>query len=152
MNFLNGLMDNSNAYTQFPWLKNLVNVLNSVVAPILIVIGAVGIIYAIYLGVMLAKAENAEKREEAKKRIINVIVAIVITAALIFLMYLFSNNLDWFIGKAQSDAGLPADSNGDGKISQAEADAWNATHPGDQISPTARIGLLLAFRVARMLF
>lgn len=101
---LNGLLDNAKAYADFPWLENLVNVLQSVIAPILIVIGAVGIIYAIYLGVMLAKAENAEKREEAKKRIINVIVAIVITAALIFLMYLFSNNLDWFIGKAQEDA------------------------------------------------
>ena len=107
---LNGLLENTEAYTNFPWLRNLVDVLNSVVAPILIVIGAVGIIYAIYLGVMLAKAENAEKREEAKKRIINVIVAIVITAALIFLMYLFSNNLDWFVSHAEQEAEMPASS------------------------------------------
>ena len=113
---LNGLLENTQAYTNFPWLRNLVDVLNSVVAPILIVIGAVGIIYAIYLGVMLAKAENAEKREEAKKRIINVIVAIVITAALIFLMYLFSNNLDWFISHASEEAEMPASSSSPTKI------------------------------------
>jgi len=82
----------------FPWLENLLGALESIVGPILIVVGAVGVIYAIYLGVMLAKAENAEKREEAKKRIINVLIAIAITAALIFLMYLFSANVDWFMG------------------------------------------------------
>ena len=81
----------------FPWLENLLAAIEGIIGPILIVIGAVGIIYAIYLGVMLAKAENAEKREEAKKRIINVVIAIAITAVLIFLMYLFSNNIDWFI-------------------------------------------------------
>ena len=90
--------NNTNAYDQFPWLQNLVDALQKIVAPILIVIGAVGVIYAIYLGVMLAKAENAEKREEAKKRIINVLIAIAITAVLIFIMYLFSANVDWFMG------------------------------------------------------
>ena len=82
----------------FDWLESLLGALEKIVGPILIVVGAVGIIYAIYLGVMLAKAENAEKREEAKKRIINVLIAIAITAALIFLMYLFSGHVDWFMG------------------------------------------------------
>ena len=89
----------------YGWLNGILNVLNDVLLPILLVLAAVGTIYAIYLGVMLAKAENAEKREEAKKRIINVIVAIVITAALIFLMYLFSNNLDWFVNDIANEAG-----------------------------------------------
>ena len=82
----------------FPWLEKLLGAIESIVGPILIVVGAIGIIYAIYLGVMLAKAENAEKREEAKKRIINVLIAIAITAVLIFIMYLFSANVDWFMG------------------------------------------------------
>ena len=81
----------------FGWLDSILGVLEKLVGPILIVVAAVGVIYSIYLGVMLAKAENAEKREEAKKRIINVVVAIAITAALIFLMYLFSTNIDWFV-------------------------------------------------------
>lgn len=82
----------------FPWLEKLLGAIESIVGPILIVVGAIGVIYAIYLGVMLAKAENAEKREEAKKRIINVLIAIAITAVLIFIMYLFSANIDWFMG------------------------------------------------------
>ena len=107
MSFMSGLMANEEAYAQFPWLKNFTDVLQNLVAPILIVLGSVGVIYAIYLGVMLAKAENAEKREEAKKRIINVVIAVAITIVLIFLMYLFTNNLDWFIKKAQEDAETP---------------------------------------------
>lgn len=85
----------------FGWLDKLLSALETIVGPILIVVGAIGVIYAIYLGVMLAKAENAEKREEAKKRIINVLIAIAVTAALIFLMYLFSNNVDWFMNLNQ---------------------------------------------------
>ena len=86
----------------FPWLENLLGAVEKIVGPILIVVGAIGIIYAIYLGVMLAKAENAEKREEAKKRIVNVLIAIAITAVLIFIMYLFSANVDWFMGLSKS--------------------------------------------------
>ena len=89
---------------EFGWLDKLLSALERIVGPILIVVGAVGVIYAIYLGVMLAKAENAEKREESKKRIINVLVAIAITAALIFLMYLFSNNVDWFMNLNKNTA------------------------------------------------
>ena len=39
--------------------------------------------------VLLAKAENADKREEAKKRVINVVIAIVVTVVLVLLMKLF---------------------------------------------------------------
>lgn len=127
MNFLNGLLKawgdgtdyaDRKAYLNaagFGWLDSLVSVLEKIIGPLLIVIGAVGMIYAIYLGVMLAKAENAEKREEAKKRIINVIVAIVITAALIFLMYLITANIDWFI-KIGSEKDNPLNPDEEAKI------------------------------------
>ena len=112
LNFMSGLLYKYNGteyekrgdYLEavgFPWLETLLSALEKIVGPILILVAAVGVIYAIYLGVMLAKAENAEKREEAKKRIINVVIAIAITAVLIFIMYLFSNNVDWFIGVGQ---------------------------------------------------
>lgn len=110
LNFMSGLLEsyviNGKDYgtrknyldqAGFGWLDGLLSALEKIVGPILILVAAVGVIYAIYLGVLLAKAENAEKREEAKKRIINVVIAIAITAVLIFLMYLFSSNVDWFV-------------------------------------------------------
>ena len=77
------------AGTAYAWLDPILKVLSDIIFPILIVVAAVGTIYAIYLGVMMAKAENAEKREEAKKRIINAVIAIVIMIVLVLLLQLF---------------------------------------------------------------
>ena len=49
----------------------------------LIITAAAGAIYAIYVGVKMARAESSDQREEAKKRLINIIVAVVVTIALI---------------------------------------------------------------------
>ena len=55
----------------------------------LTIVGAAGMIYAIILGVNMARADSTEKREEAKKRLINVIVGVAIMVALILLCVLF---------------------------------------------------------------
>ena len=75
--------------TDYEFLDSILKVLNDIIWPILVVLAAVGTIYAIYLGVIMAKAENAEKREEAKKRIINAVIAIVVVVVLVLLMKLF---------------------------------------------------------------
>ena len=75
--------------TDYAFLDPILKVLNDIIWPILVVLAAVGTIYAIYLGVVMAKAENAEKREEAKKRIINAVIAIVVVVVLVLLMKLF---------------------------------------------------------------
>ena len=61
--------------------------LRKILGPVLIVIGAIGVIYAIYLGVMYAKAEDASKRKEIQGRLIGAIIGavIVIVAATICL-------------------------------------------------------------------
>ncbi len=108
LNFMSGLMATEQKTQEqlleeagLGWLSKLITAVKNIIGPILIVIATVGIIYAIYLGVMLAKAESAEAREEAKKRIINVVIAIGITAALIFVMYLLANNVGWFVNLEQ---------------------------------------------------
>lgn len=84
--------------------------LRKILGPILIVIGAIGVIYAIYLGVMYAKAEDASKRKEIQGRLIGAIIGavIIIVAATICLA------IDWkdvyFSFQGQHTF---ADSNGD---------------------------------------
>ena len=56
---------------------------------ILGVVGAVGMIYSVYLGIQLARAEDQGKRDEAKKHLITVLIAIGVTLLLI----LFFNTL-----------------------------------------------------------
>ncbi len=65
------------------WLTQLLSALEWVLWVALIIVGAAGAIYAIYIGVKMARAESSDQREEAKKRLINIIVSIVVTIALI---------------------------------------------------------------------
>lgn len=61
-----------------------------ILVPIMIVVGAAGIIYSIYLGVNLAKADSADKRQEAKSRMVNAIIGFVCIFVLVLLMWLFT--------------------------------------------------------------
>ena len=71
------------------WIEQFLNALSTVLWIALVLVGAAGAIYAIYVGVKMARAESSDQREEAKKRLINIIVSIVVTIVLI----LFFNTL-----------------------------------------------------------
>ena len=79
--------------------KPVVDILDAMLVPILILVGTAGSIYAIVLGVNFSKAESADKREEAKKRMINAIIGLVVTLLLLILLKLFTANAqaiaDW---------------------------------------------------------
>ena len=68
----------ANTFAQF--LKNIIG-------PVLIVIGAAAALYAIYLGVMYAKAEDANKRKEVQGRLIGAAIGVVIILVGIVLVY-----------------------------------------------------------------
>ena len=62
-------------------------ILKKIVGPILSAIGVAAIVYAIYLGVMYAKAESAEKRKDIQGRLIGACIGaviIVVVATLCF--------------------------------------------------------------------
>ncbi|MDD3231973.1 MAG: pilin [Clostridia bacterium] len=71
------------------WVNTVVDAIYQVLWPILIVVGAAGMIYAVIIGVNMARADSTEKREEAKKRLVNVIVGLAIIIALILFFQLF---------------------------------------------------------------
>lgn len=66
--------------------------LDVMLVPLLILIGSAGLIYSIVLGVQYSKAENADKREEAKKRLINTIIGFVVLLVLLIILRLFTSN------------------------------------------------------------
>jgi len=63
------------------------NLMKNIVGPVLVVIGAAAAIYAIYLGVMYAKAEDANKRKEVQGRLIGAAIGVVIILVGITLCY-----------------------------------------------------------------
>ena len=83
--------------TSFEWVAELFDYLGPILYAIMAVVAAAGAIYAIVLGVNLARAEDQSKRDEAKKRLITTLIAIAITVALvIFFNELFPMILDAF--------------------------------------------------------
>ena len=97
-------MRNLLADTGIPWLNTLTNAILNLINPILIVASIAGIVYAIWVGIKFVKADEKNEREEAKQKLIMVIVGIVVALLLIglfyYLAYALQNNIinvsNWF--------------------------------------------------------
>ena len=82
----------------YGWVYDLCAALNNILAPLLIIVATAGMIYAVVLGVNLARADSADKQQEAKKRLIYAIVGLVVIIVLIILLKLFVAYSDQLIG------------------------------------------------------
>ena len=94
---------------KYAWLETLFTYLNPVLYAIMAVVGAAGAIYAIVLGVNLARAEDQSKRDEAKKRLVTTLIAVAITIALVLF---FTQLLPYILQltlKSNIDGNVPAD-------------------------------------------
>lgn len=78
--------------------SEIVKYLNIVLTTFISVAIVIGSIYAIIVGMRMAKANNAEEREEAKKKVIYTVVGIVVALALIIILNIFSANYAKWIG------------------------------------------------------
>ncbi|MBR1925986.1 MAG: hypothetical protein IJ837_03980 [Clostridia bacterium] len=78
--------------------KNIFDISKTVLVPIMVLVGVGGVFYSIYLGVNMARADSSDKREEAKKRMVNAIIGFVVIFVLVTLMYLFAANADSIFG------------------------------------------------------
>lgn len=68
---------------KFYWVTQLVEALNNIITPALIVLSAAGAVYAVILGVKMAQADNQEARDTARKSMINLIISIIAILVLI---------------------------------------------------------------------
>ncbi len=92
-----GEVDVNDPNTQWGWVGEVVDAINTILYPILVLVGTAGVIYAVVLGVKLARAESADQQQEAKKRMINFIIGLVSIIALILLLKLFCTYLPQWI-------------------------------------------------------
>ena len=70
------------------WLAKIIHFLGEILVPITIIILAAGVVWCIYLGIQLARAEDAGKAGEVKKRLINVAVAFLVTLVAVWIIAL----------------------------------------------------------------
>ena len=93
---MNMLLAEATKEGKFAWVNDLVDAVFNILQPILILVAVAGIIYAVVVGVKFAKAEDKSQRDEAKQKLITVIIGVVVTAILIALFYWLSLNIgDW---------------------------------------------------------
>ena len=83
------LIEKANVAWAGEWLGSLLNILSQVMWVAMALVGAAGAIYAIYVGVKMARADSAEAREENKKRLINIIVSIIVVIVLVVTFNVF---------------------------------------------------------------
>ncbi len=88
--FFQNLQDDLGDYSgAYDVLNSVFEILSIVLWVVLGIVGAVGAIYAIYLGVKLARADEQSKRDEAKKHLITVAIAVGVTVVLILFFNTF---------------------------------------------------------------
>ena len=87
--------------TGIDWLDPIVNALISIINPVLIVLAVAGILYAIVVGIKFMKAEDKSARDEAKQKLITVIVGIVVVIVLIALFYFLAFNIKGIVSWAE---------------------------------------------------
>ena len=92
------LVDTSTYPEKWQWVARIVNFLETLLPYVLIVVATAGTIYAVILGVKMARAEDASARDEAKKRIINFIIALAVTVLLIVILRIFVQYLPAWLG------------------------------------------------------
>ena len=73
----------------YSWVYDLMQVMTTVLWVVLALVGAAGGIYAVYVGIKMARADSAEAREENKKRLINIVITIVVVIVLIIFFNVF---------------------------------------------------------------
>lgn len=74
----------------------VISLLNSLLGPILGLVGAVGTLYCVLLGVKFAKAEEPQEREKAKAHLKNAIIGFVLIFVLIVALKLGMKAMtDW---------------------------------------------------------
>ena len=98
-------------YKNEVWYTNIIDpiatALNKILGPLLILLGSAGAIYAIVLGVNLSRAESSDKREEAKKRLINFVIGIGAAIILLVLLKLVVQEIDTILAWVTPDKKAP---------------------------------------------
>lgn len=71
-----------------PIVKPVIDVLNAILWPMIAVVGAAGTIYCVVLGVRIAKADDLNAREKAKRDLLGAVIGFVLIFVLIIALKL----------------------------------------------------------------
>ena len=105
--FAQQIQDNFNKANSVEWIKPIVEFLDRIIWPLTIIVAIVGAIWVIWLGIKMAKAEEASKQKEARKALINVAIAMLVTLIIVWLLTWFAANLSAIFDDNKPFSDLP---------------------------------------------
>ena len=79
-------------------LYRVVTIINSILGGVIGVAIALGVVYAIIVGAKMARANNAEEREEAKKKVIFTVVGIAVAVGLMVVLLVLKDQIPQWLG------------------------------------------------------
>jgi hypothetical protein len=82
-----------------PVIQPVLEIINAILWPAIALVGAIGPIYCIILGIKLAKADEQNSREKAKKDLIGAIVGFLVIFVLIVAMKIAMPILEAWVGR-----------------------------------------------------
>lgn len=86
-------------------VQPIVDLINSLVNPALLIVGALGALYCIFLGVKYARADEPQEHEKAKKHLKNAIIGFVLIFILMVALKLMMPIMqDWVAQNATTAA------------------------------------------------
>ena len=94
--FISSATDTSNEV-----LTMVTNYITAVLGSIIGVAAMVAIVYAIFVGAKMARANNAEEREEAKKKVIFTVAGIGVAIALMIILFVIKDKVPGWLGQAE---------------------------------------------------
>lgn len=100
--------------TDYTFLGPILDFIENAMIPIIVILLAVSAIYAIILGVNMARADGAEKRDEAKKRILNFLIGAAVTLVLLVIVYVLASKATEIFGLAKNAGSAIAGGTGSG--------------------------------------
>lgn len=86
----------------YGFLIPILNLIDSFMIPLMIVVLSAGTIYAVILGVNMARADSSDARDAAKKRLINCIVGFAIIIVLLAIIYALAAKIDVILDLAET--------------------------------------------------
>lgn len=88
-------------------VEPIVTLLNSLMGPLLAIVGALGALYCVVLGVKYAKAEEPQEREKAKGALKNAVIGFVLIFVLILVLNLLMPVMIEWVNKQAGAGTLP---------------------------------------------
>ena len=91
-----------------PVANPIVDLITSILGPLLAIVGAAGTIYCVVLGVKYAKAEEPQDREKAKGALKNAIIGFVLIFVLILALRLLMPSLIEWVNRNAGKTVIPS--------------------------------------------